>query len=172
MKAGLRIGGRVPSGRSVRTRATIAALIGFVLSLTSCEGLLGADARPTTYVLRSINGSPLPVNLHYILVNGTDDGDWTFLADTMYFFPGGRGEWRGSVRFHAATGNRGSPDPGPRIDRYRRTFSYMGEGRTLTLFYHPCEDMCIREYSGPETIDRLQLRRLIGREWAYEQVRD
>jgi hypothetical protein len=82
-------------------------------------------------------------NLNDFIDDGTEQGEWTILADTLLFHAGGRGEWRGTIRYHAPLGYRPSPDPGPRIDRHRRAFRYEGDGRTATLFHAPCEDVCV-----------------------------
>jgi hypothetical protein len=172
MTAVLRSRRDIPRRLPVRALTRLAALIGVLLSLASCEGIVGTDSRPTIYVLRTINGIALPVNLNDFIDDGTEEGDWTILADTLFFFAGGRGEWRGSYRFHAPIGYRPSPDPGPRIDRYRQKFWYEGNGRTWTVGYHDCEDECLASTWHRETLDRLQPRRQILREWVYEQVRD
>lgn len=156
----------------LRIRTRLFAAMGALLALTSCDGLLGLDAEPSIYVLRTIDGAPLPVNLNDFIDDGTEQGEWTILADTLFFHGGGRGEWRGTIRFHAPLGFRPSPNPGPRIDRHRRAFSYEGDGRTVTLFHAPCEDVCLATFSRPEVVDRLRLRRRILREWTYERVRD
>lgn len=157
----------------MHARMRVVALVGLLTVLTSCESLLGPDARPTMYVLRSIDGSALPVNLDSFFDNGTSGGEWTVLADTLVFFAGGRGEWRGSTRFYAPIGLRGSPDPGPRIDTHRQTFRYEGEGRTVTLYHDRCEELgCISDVMRPESIDLGRLRRSIIREWVYERVRE